>query len=121
MWRFRHIFMGCDDSSTRRSIACQSGSSGHRWRRFVQRNRALINIVDTKRTILSKIAALAVATDSHGALSIGDIAFIGFNSDGDDGFAIMATTAISVGEEIYFRDEEWGVTAFVGTGEGEFL
>ena len=63
---------------------------------------------------------LGVNTNVQADLSMGDIAFVGFNADGDDGFAIVALADIDAGEEIYFRDDEWDGAAF-GTGEGEFL
>ena len=65
----------------------------------------------------------ALYPDSANAdLMMGDFSFVGFNADGDDGFAIVALTDIAAGEEVLFRDEEWdGVSAFAGTGEGEFL
>ncbi len=53
------------------------------------------------------------------ALVAGDIAFIGFNADGTDGFAIVALTAIPAGTVIYFRDDEWNATTSTfNTGEG---
>lgn len=64
--------------------------------------------------------SLAVSTSANATLATGDIAFIGFNADGDDGFSIVALADIMAGESIYFRDDEWDGGAF-GTGEGEFI
>ncbi|MBK9492063.1 MAG: PEP-CTERM sorting domain-containing protein, partial [Haliscomenobacter sp.] len=51
----------------------------------------------------------------------GDIVFTLVNSDGNNGFAFVATTNISAGTVIYFTDNEWtggnAGTAF-NTGEG---
>ncbi|MEM6552598.1 MAG: PEP-CTERM sorting domain-containing protein [Planctomycetota bacterium] len=71
------------------------------------------------------LAALAAGTtltahSTHAALVAGDLAFVGFNADGDDGFAVVALSDIAAGEEVYFRDEEWDGSAF-GSGEGEIL
>ncbi|MEM9019088.1 MAG: PEP-CTERM sorting domain-containing protein [Planctomycetota bacterium] len=74
----------------------------------------------TKKLVLAAGSVGLLAGGAQAALSTGDIAFIGFNADGEDGFAIVALTDITAGEEIYFRDDEWDGTAF-GTGEGEFL
>lgn len=63
-----------------------------------------------------------LANGASAALTTGDIAFTGFNADGDDGFAVVALTDIGDGESIFFRDEEWnGADAFTGDGEGEFI
>ncbi len=53
------------------------------------------------------------------ALTAGDIAFIGFNADGTDGFAIVALVPIPAGTVVYFRDDEWNATSSsFNTGEG---
>lgn len=49
----------------------------------------------------------------------GDLSFIAFNADGDDGFAMVTFIDLQPNTNILFRDEEWGGTAFVGTGEGQ--
>ncbi|WP_373289736.1 choice-of-anchor I family protein, partial [Polymorphobacter multimanifer] len=48
----------------------------------------------------------------------GDIAFVGFNADGNDDLAFVALKAIAAGQVIYFNDQEWQGTAF-NTGEGQ--
>ncbi|HUF63008.1 MAG TPA: hypothetical protein VMN36_13105 [Verrucomicrobiales bacterium] len=65
-------------------------------------------------------AAAASLAPAGAALSLGSLAFVGFDSDGEDSFALAALADIPAGEEIYLRDEEWnGLDAFVGAGEGE--
>ncbi|MCR9172214.1 MAG: T9SS type A sorting domain-containing protein [bacterium] len=53
-------------------------------------------------------------------LSPGDIAFIGYNTDGVDDFAFIALTDIPAGEVIYFTEEGWNsvTMSWVGTTEG---
>ena len=63
-------------------------------------------------------AFLAVATSSF-ALNTGDIAFTGFNADGNDNLAFVALAPIPAGTEIHFTDNEWTGTAF-NTGESGF-
>src|SRR5262245_14306308 len=57
------------------------------------------------------------------ALGPGSIAFIGFNADGNDGFAFIAVDAIPAGTVIHFNDNEWngqpiGAGGAFNTGEG---
>lgn len=57
------------------------------------------------------------------ALSSGSIAFIGFNADGNDGFAFIAVDAIPAGAVIRFSDNEWngmapGAGGAFNSGEG---
>jgi len=42
----------------------------------------------------------------------GDIAFVGFNADGNDDLAFVTFVNIGVGETIYFTDNEWDGAAF---------
>lgn len=63
-------------------------------------------------------AFIAVATTSF-ALNTGDIAFTGFNADGDDNLAFVALAPITAGVEIHFTDNEWTGSAF-NTGESGF-
>ncbi|OCQ90156.1 hypothetical protein BCD64_19755 [Nostoc sp. MBR 210] len=53
-------------------------------------------------------------------LNIGDIAFVGFNADGNDNIAFVALAEIPAGETIYFEDNEWNGTGFVDTNESAF-
>jgi hypothetical protein len=54
------------------------------------------------------------------ALSPGDIAFVGFDADIDDGFAFVALADIAPGQVIHFRDDEWnGVNDWVDSNEGD--
>ena len=54
------------------------------------------------------------------ALAAGNIAFVGFNADGNDNIAFVALVDISVGETIIFEDNEWNGTTFNDTYEGAF-
>ncbi|OKH52150.1 hypothetical protein NIES2101_16075 [Calothrix sp. HK-06] len=54
------------------------------------------------------------------ALTIGSIAFVGFNADGNDNIAFVALTDINPGEVIIFEDNEWNGTSFVDTNESAF-
>ncbi|MGK0487811.1 MAG: hypothetical protein ACJAXB_000992 [Candidatus Endobugula sp.] len=58
-------------------------------------------------------------------LQAGDIMFVAYTGDGDDGFAIVALVEISANSTIYFNDNEWNGLAinsggaFNGATEGE--
>jgi hypothetical protein len=57
------------------------------------------------------------------ALAAGSIAFLGFNADGTDGFAILAIDALPAGTVLRFSDNEWngqpiGAGGAFNTGEG---
>ncbi|MTJ14179.1 hypothetical protein FJR11_16645 [Anabaena sp. UHCC 0187] len=54
------------------------------------------------------------------ALTAGNIAFVGFNADGNDNIAFVALVNINPGEVIIFEDNEWNGTAWVDTNEGAF-
>jgi uncharacterized protein len=54
------------------------------------------------------------------ALATGSIAFVGFSADGSDNLAFVALADISIGEIIFFEDNEWNGTAFADTNEGAF-
>lgn len=49
----------------------------------------------------------------------GDIAFVGFNADGDDDIAFVTFKDIPANSTIIFCDSEWNGTSF-GTDEGDF-
>ncbi|SCY77499.1 choice-of-anchor I family protein [Flavobacterium caeni] len=49
----------------------------------------------------------------------GDLAFVGFNADGNDDLAFVTFKDITPDTNIYFCDSEWNGTAF-GTDEGDF-
>ncbi|MBE9007991.1 choice-of-anchor I family protein [Fortiea sp. LEGE XX443] len=53
------------------------------------------------------------------ALNTGDIAFVGFNSDGNDNLAFVTFVQIEPGTEIHFTDNEWTGSSF-NTGESGF-
>ncbi len=58
-------------------------------------------------------------------LSEGDIMFVAYNGDGDDGFAIVALVDIPANSTIYFNENEWNGSsigsggAFISSTEGE--
>jgi len=52
-------------------------------------------------------------------VSAGDIAFIGFNTDGSDDFSIVLLADAAVGNVVHFNDNEWTGTQFNATNEGE--
>jgi uncharacterized protein len=54
------------------------------------------------------------------ALNPGDIAFVGFNADGNDNIAFVTLADINPGEIIVFEDNEWNGTTFADTSEGAF-
>ncbi|MDX2067708.1 MAG: SdiA-regulated domain-containing protein, partial [Haliscomenobacter sp.] len=63
------------------------------------------------------------STHSFAQLSAGDIAFVGYNADGNDGFAFIALNKIPAGTVIHFQDNEWNGSAIgsggaFNTGEG---
>ncbi|MFK7783438.1 MAG: hypothetical protein AB8B90_13890, partial [Psychroserpens sp.] len=66
---------------------------------------------------------LAIATSGLGfaQLNTGDIAFTGFNADGDDDFAIVALVDIPVNTIIYFTDNEPDTATTLTTGEGKLV
>ena len=64
------------------------------------------------------LALVVVPWIVRASLVAGDIAFIGFNVDGDDDFAIVALTDIT-NERVFFRDDEPdGSSGFHGSTEG---
>lgn len=52
-------------------------------------------------------------------LNTGDIAFVSFNSDGNDNLAFVTLVPIDAGTEIHFTDNEWTGSSF-NTGESGF-
>jgi uncharacterized protein len=54
------------------------------------------------------------------ALAAGNIAFVGFNADGNDNTAFVALVNINPGEVIIFDDNEWNGTSFNDTNESTF-
>ncbi len=69
---------------------------------------------------LAFVSILTIAFGANAQLSAGDIAFIGYNTDGSDDFSWIALSDIPAGEVIYFTEEGWdGSTGnWVGTSEG---
>lgn len=63
---------------------------------------------------------LVTSRSTRGALvNTGDIAFIGFNFDATDDFAIVLLADAAVNDVVHFNDNEWQGTAFNLTNEGE--
>ena len=58
---------------------------------------------------------ICLASQSHAALTAGDIAIIGRTNNGTpDSFSFVALTSITAGEVIYFTDNGWTGTQFRG-------
>lgn len=57
------------------------------------------------------VLALSLSAQVH-ALSVGDIAVIAYNSDGNDDFAWVALTDIAANTTLNFTDSSWQATAF---------
>lgn len=78
--------------------------------------------------ILLTAASVFFLSFSTLAQSAGDIAFVGFNADGDpangyaaDGFAFFVLNDIEAYDTIYFTDNDWDGTSFSIGGEGAVL
>lgn len=56
-----------------------------------------------------------LAAFSAQALTAGDVAFVAYNTDGDDNFAWVALTDIAAGTSIQFTDSSWQAGAFRST------
>lgn len=58
---------------------------------------------------------MTLTTSASAALSSpGDIAFTGFNADGDDNLAFVLLVSASPGQKIWFTDNEWNGNSFNG-------
>ncbi|GAB5416283.1 MAG: hypothetical protein Crog4KO_11330 [Crocinitomicaceae bacterium] len=66
------------------------------------------------------LACLLMAFSANAQLNVGDIAFVGYNTDGSDDFSWIALADIPGGEVIYFSEEGWdlGANTWAGTTEG---
>ncbi|MGB3464516.1 MAG: T9SS type A sorting domain-containing protein [Cyclobacteriaceae bacterium] len=67
--------------------------------------------------LLLVITGLTFYSGAQAQLSTGDIAFVGFNADGNDGLAIVTFVDIPANTIIFFTDNGWNGTAF-NTNEG---
>ncbi len=68
------------------------------------------------KTFYSLLLFLFISGSSFAAgLNPGDILFVGFNADTDDGIAFVAMNPIPAGTTIYFTDNEWNGMA-IGAG-----
>jgi len=69
--------------------------------------------------IICNVLFILMMSGTLHALNPGDIAFVSFNADGDDDFAIVALAEIPANTVIYFTDNEAnGAGGFVDTNEG---
>lgn len=59
------------------------------------------------------------AAAASAALQPGDVAFVGFNADGNDDIAFVTFKDIPAGDTLRFCDDEWNGAGFT-TGENEF-
>ena len=71
----------------------------------------------TYKAYLCLIFIVSLFLKSH-AQSPGDIAFIAFNADGDDDFAIVALTELAANSTIYITDNESDGAGGITSGEG---
>lgn len=65
-----------------------------------------------KKILLFTALLFGMAVQGVYSQSLGDIAFIGFNGDGEDDFAIVALEEIPANTEIFFTDSDWNGSAF---------
>lgn len=70
-----------------------------------------------KITLLGVLLLSAIAQAQ--ITQVGDIAFVGFNADGDDDIAFVTFKDIVPNTTLYFCDSEWNGSGF-GTDEGDF-
>lgn len=71
-----------------------------------------------KTTLFLLLGSIGVAQAQLSAP--GDIAFVGFNADGDDDVAFVTFKDIPANTNIHFCDSEWNGSAF-GTDENDFI
>ncbi len=83
------------------------------------RSLLLNNTSHKLRALFFGLAATLANTAS--ALTTGDIAFVGFNADGNDNLAFVALTDIASGEAITFEDNEWNGTTWADAAESAFI
>jgi len=89
-------------------------------------NLRSLRFKSTSHKLRALLFGLATAlANTASALTTGDIAFTGFNADGDDNLAFVALAPIPAGTEIFFTDNEWNGSAIgsggaFNTGESEF-
>ncbi|WP_268124473.1 Ig-like domain-containing protein [Roseivirga pacifica] len=62
---------------------------------------------------------VADVDEPSNTLNAGDIAFVGYHTDSDDGFTFIALTDIPAGEVIYFTDKGWNATNAVWYANAE--
>lgn len=72
------------------------------------------------KNLLAFILLLGSLGAPLGAQTPGDLAVVGFNSDGNDDLALVALATIPANTTIYFRDDEWNGTAFADAAESSY-
>lgn len=60
-----------------------------------------------KQPLLYAVILLLIPAFMLAQSSAGDIAFVGYNADGNDGFAFVTLVEISNNQDIYFTDDDW--------------
>lgn len=73
-------------------------------------SKQLFRLMAVFLLVLSTLASRGQTT-----LSAGDIAFTGYNSDGNDSFSFVLLTNISSGTVVRFTDDGWTGSAFTGS------
>lgn len=72
------------------------------------------------KTILTTVAFATVAVSQATIAGMGDLAFVGFNADGTDGFSFAALKSVGIGETIRFTDDEWNGSTWADANEAEW-
>jgi hypothetical protein len=78
-----------------------------------------MHVMKQNRPAICAALLLALNVAPLLALSPGDLAFIGYNADGDDNLAFVTLTPIPGGAEVFLSDNEWN-GGTIGAG-GSFL
>lgn len=68
-------------------------------------------------TLCVLIPPLLLSHAGAALLNVGDIAFVGFNADGNDDFAFLSLVDLDGGELIHFNVNEWTGSRFDGISE----
>ena len=78
-------------------------------------------VVTAQDNTTTRTYTIRVIRQNATTLAAGDIAFTGFNADGNDNLAFAALAAIPMNTVIFFSDEEWTGTDWFTNTEGSFV